>query len=684
MPSLSTTEQALLDKNAELQARLEEAEETLRAIHSGEIDALVVQGQTGPQVYTLQGLDAELNRFRGEILERISEAIIVLDENQHIVYLNGAAEQHYGVKAFAVLGCHVNKVYQTHWLQPGDEAGMKAALSETGHWTGENIHSIANGENLYTEIRITRINDSNVIQHGELVVIRDITARKLAENALRESERRLQLFRHINEHARELIAFIDNDGRYFYVSPSLCEQTGYSETELLALTVDKVDIELNFSRFQALVQALKHTSMPLFESTLKRKDGSTFAVEISATHIEFEGQGYVCGIARDITERKQFEESLREADKRKNEFLAMLGHELRNPLTPIANVASLLSMPPHDERKILWASEILSRNGAHLSRLVDDLLDVSRITQGLVNIQRERVELVAILENAAESVLTLIHKKHQNLTLNLPDPPLTLIGDPVRLTQVFTNLLNNASKYTDENGSITLTAYIEGPSIVVRVQDNGMGIETSLIPHIFDLFMQNERGLARSEGGLGLGLTLVKKLVELHQGQITVNSPLAQQGSEFVVTLPRLVEETAKPVQPLAPQVTMTAEEGLKVLLIDDNRDIVDSLTMALDLWGYYVRTAYNGAEGICIAQDFEPDVILLDIGLPDMDGYQVARKLREQPALQSSLIIAQSGYVPNQGELSEKSFDHYLIKPPKLNQLQELFANYQQSKPHS
>jgi PAS domain S-box-containing protein len=684
MPIQSPSEKALLIENAELRARLEEAEETLRAIHSGEIDALVVQSQTGPQVYTLQGLDAELNRFRGEILERISEAIIVLDENQHIVYLNGAAEQHYGVKSFAVLGCHVNKVYQSHWLQPSDEAGMKAALSETGHWAGENIHTKANGETMHTEMRITRINDSNIIQHGELVVIRDITARKIAENALRESERRLQLFRHINEHARELIAFIDNDGRYFYVSPSMCEQTGYSETELLALTVDKVDIEFNLFRFQALVQALKHAAMPLFESTLKRKDRSTFAVEISATHIEFEGQDYVCGIARDITERKQYEESLRETDKRKNEFLAMLGHELRNPLTPIANVASLLSMPPHDESKILWASEILSRNGDHLSRLVDDLLDVSRITQGLINIQRERVNLVDILKNAAESVHTLIHKKNQNLTFNLPDQPLTLVGDPVRLTQVFTNLLNNASKYTDENGSITLIACIEGPSIVVRVQDNGMGIEASLLPHIFELFMQNERGLARSEGGLGLGLTLVKKLVELHQGHITVTSPQAQLGTEFVVTLPRLAEETPEPAQPLAPQVTIMAEESLKVLLIDDNRDVVDSLTMALDLWGYHVRTAYNGADGICIAQDFEPDIILLDIGLPDMDGYQVARKLREQPALQSSLIIAQSGYVPNQGELSEKGFDHYLIKPPKLNQLQELIANYQQSKPQS
>jgi PAS domain S-box-containing protein len=192
MHSQSSTEKALLAENAALRARLEEAEETLRAIQSGEVDALVVQGQTGPQVYTLQGLDADLNRFRGEILERISEVVIVLDDNQHIVYLNGAAEQQYGVRSYAVLGCPVNTVYQSHWLQPGDEAGIKAALSETGHWCGENIHSKANGETLHVESCITRINDSNIIRSGELLVIRDITVRKRIAFAIRQTDERLQ------------------------------------------------------------------------------------------------------------------------------------------------------------------------------------------------------------------------------------------------------------------------------------------------------------------------------------------------------------------------------------------------------------------------------------------------------------------------------------------------------------
>jgi PAS domain S-box-containing protein len=384
-----------------------------------------------------------------------------------------------------------------------------------------------------------------------------------------------------------------------------------------------------------------------------------------------------------LCERKQAEQMLKDADQRKNVFLAMLGHELRNPLTPISNVAQLMRSQPLDEPTLTWACEVLNRNVTHISQLVDDLLDVSRITRGLVKIQRKLVELAQLLKDSAESVQTLTQTKHQTFNLELPAQPIYLEGDPVRLTQVFTNLLNNAAKYTDEGGRIDLSVSVDDLSVVVRVQDNGMGIEPQLLPHIFDLFIQGERGLDRSEGGLGLGLTLVKKLVELHDGQFTAYSSGANQGSEFVVQLPRLVKATAQTEPSILPELYQETDMRLRVLLIDDNPDVVDSLALWFETLGHQVEIAYHGTQGISTAQSFEPDIILLDIGLPDMDGYQVARKLREQPSTQRMWIIALSGYDQKKNSLSAESagFDHYLMKPPNLSQLQELIAEFQRIK---
>jgi CheY-like chemotaxis protein/two-component sensor histidine kinase len=319
----------------------------------------------------------------------------------------------------------------------------------------------------------------------------------------------------------------------------------------------------------------------------------------------------------------------------------------------------------------------------HIIQLVDDLLDVSRINRGLVKIHRKPVELVQLLKDSAESVQTLIQTKHQTLKLELPTPPIYLEGDQVRLTQVFTNLLDNAAKYTSEGGRIDLSASIDGLSVVVHFQDNGIGIEPKLLPHIFDLFIQGEREPDNSESGLGLGLTLVKRLVELHDGQISVDSLGVNQGSKFVVQLPRLVKPMVQS-EPLIPQsVHKKTEIGLRVLLVDDNPDVVDSLALWLEALGHQVEIAHQGTQGISAARSFKPDIVLLDIGLPDMDGYQVARKLREHTHTQRLWIIALSGY--DQKKISHRSklpeFDHYLMKPPNLNQLQDLIAEFQHMK---
>ncbi|MGD0959762.1 MAG: response regulator [Methylomonas sp.] len=381
-----------------------------------------------------------------------------------------------------------------------------------------------------------------------------------------------------------------------------------------------------------------------------------------------------------LCERRQAEQALKDADQRKNEFLAMLGHELRNPLTPISNVVQLMCSHSLDEPTNTWAYELLNRNVNHISQLVDDLLDVSRITRGLVAIHRERVELVQLLKDSTESVRILTQTKGQTLNLLLPTHPVYLEGDPVRLTQVFTNLLNNAAKYSGQGGRIDLSVSVDDLSVFVRVLDNGMGIDPRELPHIFDLFIQGERGLDRSEGGLGLGLTLVKKLVELHDGLVTAYSQGANQGSEFVVQLPRIVEESAPAEPSYLPYLNRPAAQGLRILLIDDNQDVANSLSVWFKTIGHQVEIASNGARGISSAQTFKPDIILLDIGLPDMDGYQVARKLRDLSDMRNVWIIALSGYDQKKNSFNAESagFDHYLMKPPNLNQLQELIGELQ------
>jgi PAS domain S-box-containing protein len=523
---------------------------------------------------------------------------------------------------------------------------------------------------------------------GIIISVEDITSYRLAEASLRESERQKQHLAELLERSDQPFGMGYLDGRITFVNTSFERLTGYSRDELLALNWATALTPSEWREMeQAKLEELHRTNDSVrYEKEYLRKDGTRVPIEL-LVHLITDGAGQpqqYYAFLTDLTEQKKTEAALHEADQRKNEFLAMLGHELRNPLTLISNVAQLLCCSQAlDGPTHTWACEVINRNVTHISQLVDDLLDISRMTRGLVKIQRERIELTELLKHSAESVQALIQTKQQTLKLQLPPQPLYLEGDPVRLTQVFANLLNNAAKYSGEGGRIDLKVNVEGLSVVVCVQDHGMGIEAQLLPHIFDLFIQAERGLARSEGGLGLGLSLVKKLVELHGGQITASSQGINQGSEFVVQLPGIVEATVQ-IEPVNPQgLCRETAQGLRILLIDDNQDIVDANTLLFEMMGHQVESAYSGTQGLSAAQNFKPDVILLDIELPDMDGYQVAQKLRKQAATQQTLIIAVSGYASGQNDprVEAAGFDHYLIKPPNLSQLLDLLAEYQLSK---
>ena len=387
-------------------------------------------------------------------------------------------------------------------------------------------------------------------------------------------------------------------------------------------------------------------------------------------------------IRNDITQRKQSERKLLEQaqilsdqDRRKNEFLAMLSHELRNPLAPIANAVHLLRLQKNQDPIQQQASAIIERQVGQLKHMVDDLMEVSRITTGRVSIRKERVAFGDVVERAVETVQPLITKRRHQLEVALPLQPVWLLADAARLEQVVVNLLTNAAKYTEEGGFIALTIQLENDLAVLKVRDTGIGIPAELMPRIFQMFMQADRSLDRSQGGLGIGLCLVQRLVELHNGVIDVTS-IVGQGSEFTVRLPSAdAPVLALSTCPALPNTIPVVQKGHRVLVVDDNRDAAESLASLLVCSGYEVRLAYDGPSALAIAADFRPDAVSLDIGLPGLDGYETARQMREQPVLRDTVLIALTGY-GNEGDRErsrEAGFDHHLVKPARLEELEIL-----------
>ncbi len=387
------------------------------------------------------------------------------------------------------------------------------------------------------------------------------------------------------------------------------------------------------------------------------------------------------GTAMDVTDRRRLEDDLRrhaeqlaDADRRKDEFLAMLAHELRNPLAPLGTSLELLGSAGAGRERFL---DMAKRQVKHLVRLVDDLLDVSRITRGKITLRKEPVLLADVVARAVELARPLVDARGHALTVSLPPEPVRVEADAVRLTQVFANLLGNAAKYTPPRGSIWLTAECVGDEVAVRVRDTGVGLPPELLPHIFDLFVQGDASLDRTRGGLGIGLTLVRALVELHGGRVEARSAGLEKGSEFVAWLPalpgRLPELAAAPSAGAAG----TASGRLNILLVEDHQDTAESLAAMLEGWGHGVQVAFDGLSALRAAAALAPDVVLSDLGLPGMDGYELARQLRQQPGFGRVLLVALSGYGREEDKRRalEAGFDHHLVKPPDMDVLQDLLA---------
>jgi signal transduction histidine kinase len=417
------------------------------------------------------------------------------------------------------------------------------------------------------------------------------------------------------------------------------------------------------SQANLTLQAEKNRELESLNTTLQRANA-----ELERTN---------CSLQKEVAERARAEQALQEADRNKDEFLAMLAHELRNPLAPILNALQLMRMKP-SELQSQWAQEVIQRQLASLTRLVDDLLDVSRITRGKITLTREPVELSNLITRAVETIQPLLQEREHELVLQVPPELLRVSGDPTRLTQALGNVLGNAAKYTDRGGRIELLCSRQAADIEIRVRDNGIGIPAELLPRIFDLFTQLDRRSGYSSSGLGIGLALVRRLVEMHGGSISAHSAGVGSGSEFVFRLPLLADASARPEDPA--ELSGGRDEpavSRRILVADDNADALESLATVLRLRGHEVYSAPNGAIALETAVRHMPEVALLDIGMPLLDGYEVARRIRAQEWGKAVTLVALTGWgqESDRRRSQEAGFDTHLVKPLDLDALTTLLA---------
>jgi PAS domain S-box-containing protein len=508
----------------------------------------------------------------------------------------------------------------------------------------------------------------------------DITDRLRAEEVLAESEQR---FRQLAESINEVFWMADpQTTEVLYVSPAYEEVWGRSCRSLYEQPRSFLDAVHPEDRERVWVAAVeKHgRGEPTDEEyRVIRPDGSVRWVRDRAFPVkDAAGRIYrMAGIAEDVTEKKRAEEALKENDRRKDEFLATLAHELRNPLAPIRTAAQVLRMSDVADPHQRQARDIIDRQVQQMARLIDDLLDISRITRGKLQLRKEGVELAAAVRTAVEAARPLIDAHAHQLTVTLPPEPVRMDADPVRLAQVFANLLNNAAKYTEKGGQIWLSAERQGREVMVSVRDTGIGIPAEYLPRLFEMFSQLAPALERSQGGLGIGLALVRGLVELHGGRVEAHSAGPGRGCEFIVRLPTLDAPVQARQEPSGDGERTRGGPRCRILVADDLRDSVESLAMMLRLAGHDIQAAHDGLAAVQAAATFRPDVVLLDIGMPRMNGYEAARHIRGQPWGKDMALIALTGWglEEDRRRALEAGFDHHLTKPVDPAALEKLIA---------
>ena len=509
----------------------------------------------------------------------------------------------------------------------------------------------------------------------ENAVIRFALDRERDDGAatLRESE---LFLRQLADASPAMLRGTDPTGRCTFLSAGWYEFTGQAEETGLGYGwLDAVHPDDRSAARGVFVAAVERREPFQVDYRLRRADGE-YRWAIDAGRPRFGPSGFLgfVGSVIDITDRKAAEEALREADRRKDEFLATLAHELRNPLAPIRTGLQILKLHPNGEQAEK-ARGMMERQLGHMVRLVDDLLDISRASQGKMRLRRGRVAVQAVVETAVEASRPLIAEAGHRFAVHTPPERLYLDADPTRIAQVLSNLLNNAAKYTPAGGGIDLTVERQGDDVVLRVRDTGVGIPADDLPRVFDPFAQVGRNLDRAQGGLGIGLALVKRLVAMHGGSVRADSPGVGRGSTFEVRLPLAPSPAPEPQGPAADGGRRA--QARRLLVVDDNVDGAESLAMLLAIAGHEVRTAYTGPDALTAAADFRPDAVLLDIGLPGMDGYQVAQRLRQQPDLAGAALVAVTGWGSDADKrrAQDAGFDTHLTKPVDPARVESLLS---------
>jgi PAS domain S-box-containing protein len=609
------------------------------------------------------------------IVECSDDAIVSKTLDGVIRSWNAGAERLFGYTAAEAVGQSVTLIIPPDRLDEEHEILSRLSRGErVEHF--ETIRMAKDGRRLNVSLKISPIRDADGKIVGASKVARDITQRVQSDVALRTSEERYRaLFESMSEGFCVIeLMFEDErpvDYRFLEMNPAFAAHTGWGD-----------------STGRTIRELLPHAEVPWLENCGRvavTGEPLRFLSHAKSTGRWYEVSAYRSGepqcrrvaiLLNDMTERKLAEDALREADRRKDEFIALLAHELRNPLAPIRNGLQVMRFGASDPQAVSEARTMMERQLGHMVRLIDDLLDVSRIARNKMELRRSRVALADVLSIAVETARPSIDFGGHGLSVSLPPKPVFLDADLTRLAQVFSNLLNNSAKYTPHGGHIWLAAELQGENVLIHVRDDGIGIPPEFLDSIFNMFSQVDRSIERSTGGLGIGLALVKGLVEMHGGSVTAECPGPGRGSTFTVQLSRLENDTEVKADDAKPKEPSSGFER-RFLIVDDNRDAAASMAMMLQLVGHEVRTANDGMEAIEVAEQFRPEVILMDVGMPRLNGYEATRRIREQPWGKAVTVIALTGWGQegDRAKSREAGCDGHLVKPVSLTELDKLLA---------
>jgi PAS domain S-box-containing protein len=666
---MTTTVAELEHQIDELRRQLSEARETLRAIQDGEVDAVVVGDGDRPQVFTLDTPDKPYRL----IVDQLHTGAATLTVEGTILACNDRLAAHLRREPAQLLGRPLAEFVEPAYV-PLFVALLHDALAAPVE--GEVVLLPADGSRVPLFLGVSALREGVA---GVCLVVADLTEQKRRERLVADEA----LARSILEQVADAVVVCDDAGtvqRASQAAHDLCGQNPvlqpFSAVFPLARRDDPGDAV-------DVASAWRGATLRGWEVFFARPNGQRAELLLSAGPLLAAG-GLVTGAVITLTDITLLREAqdelarraaqLQEADQRKDEFLAVLAHELRNPLSPIRASLEIMHMRELEDPHMRRSRDIIGRQVAHLTRLVDDLLEVSRIRSGRIQLRSEVVDLGSAVARAIETHRPVLDARGHRVFVRLPERPVRVLADPIRLAQIVGNLLDNAAKYTGDGGEVSVNVAQEGAEAVIRVRDTGIGVPPEMLAKIFDLFTQVQRSLDRSHGGLGIGLALVKRLVDLHGGRALANSDGPGRGSEFLVYLP--IADGA-PVQIAAETTTATTTTtapgpGRRLLLVDDNLDAAESLSALLGLLGHDVRIASDGSAALTAAAEFRPDVVLCDIGLPRMDGYQVVAALRAQPRFATTRFVALTGYGRDEDRRRSLAagFDAHLVKPVELAKL--------------